>query len=65
MTEIATPSTGDKAKDLETLERFARNDELISANQCPNGHGEMFKASESMSECTECGFVHSVSRIYV
>lgn len=60
---LGIPSSGDKAADLAALERFAKNDVFIQAGMCPNGHGEMFKASERMSECTECGFTYLTVQI--
>lgn len=57
MSEIGIISSGDPDIDRERLEQAIQFENEIEANRCPNGCGEMFKASDRMSECTECGFV--------
>lgn len=64
MSEIATPSTGDPVKDRETLERFAKNDELIQAGKCPNGCGDLTSEKPNESRCPKCDFLYQVSRIF-
>jgi hypothetical protein len=60
---IGIPSSGDPDKDQETLERFARNDELIRSGKCPNGCGYLIAGHLPDSrECPRCGFSHTVVR---
>jgi hypothetical protein len=61
---LGIPSSGDPAKDMADLERFAKNSEAIDRGVCPN-HEETPLATQpdGVRFCRVCGFTYSKVQI--